>query len=143
MSREPLIVETRSDFVTLRTWRHPRVVVRLADLTKSEIGEWETRLNKLLDECGCSAAAFSMLVCAVLYGIGVGLGVRWLPQHLGTRIGVGVGVLCAGVIAGKVVGIGWARYRYGVAVRQLEQLFVTRHHKGCANATPQEGVHNG
>ena len=70
-----------------------------------------SRLNNLRTECGCRAGSVALLVSVGAYLIHV----NWLDpvtRSHGERIITGICVGLAGMLAGKILGVLWARYQY-------------------------------
>ena len=68
------------------------------------------RLEALRTECGCRAGAWAVLLALLVYAVRA-----WLePAGRGwrSRLLWGAGVALAAAVAGKVLGILWARLRY-------------------------------
>ena len=79
------------------------------------------RLAELRSECGCNggAAGFLLSICAyVVYSV-------WLDpmvHGLGERFLIGIGIGLAGMLIGKALGIGRARYQYRQLLRTHQQM---------------------
>jgi hypothetical protein len=75
------------------------------------------RLEELRTDCGCRAGGKAVLLALVGYALWA-----WLEpasRTWGSRLLQGVVVALAAAVAGKILGILWARYRYWRLARRL------------------------
>lgn len=78
------------------------------------------RVAELRSECGCNAGAAAFLLSV---GAFVAFSV-WLDpvaRSLGERVLIGLGIALVAMLIGKVIGIGWARYRARLLLRNVGQ----------------------
>jgi hypothetical protein len=110
----------------LHPFRMPRVRVRLAQLDDSEARAWESRLETLRQDCGCSAGAAGLCAFTLL---AVALALRnTSPAPGDLRPGgflVQGGALAAGLVLsallGKLAGLALASLRFRRACARLER----------------------
>lgn len=84
-----------------------RVRLNVSPLSDQERCSWQVRLERSHNECGCAAATLSLLgylAVAITYAFMVGFPVPW---WIVAPIALAAG-MCA-VLAGKLVGLSWAR----------------------------------
>jgi hypothetical protein len=79
------------------------------------------RLAKLKSECGCNAGLVALLLTVGAY-LGYSLWLDPVVRSLGERVITGIVVALAGMLIGKMLGIGRARYQYRRLLRALPQL---------------------
>lgn len=94
----------------------------VAPLPLDDSMQWEQRLFRLYDECGCTAGSVAVL-CVL-----AGTALRALTQRLalGWEAVATVVLMCFGAaVAGKVIGIAFSRWRLRAAVRVLAEILAS------------------
>lgn len=122
-ARESIVVTDLSsleELVTGPPWLWPRkILLNLAGLTGAETERWQGRLNAHYLACGCKAGTIMMAFTIELYVLLLSLSVEnmarlsWLHFLGGGLLGL------LGAVVGKILGMGWARYRLKRTVEQL------------------------
>ena len=98
--------------------RHDRILLELRTLTPAENGYWAGRLNASYRACGCPGATAGLV-------LGLGGYLIFLANTKGfaasgwPEVGLGLLALGVGSAMGKLLGIAWARARFGSSLREL------------------------
>jgi hypothetical protein len=97
----------------------PRLMVASSVLTEEATRSWQARIDRLLDECGCGLGAAVALAALGAYLASVFT--NDVPAATGGIILRSLGALFLGATAGKLAGIGWARFTLRQALVSLRQ----------------------
>ena len=97
----------------------PRLSVASNALSEEGTRAWQARIDRLLEECGCGIGAAVALAAMGTYLVWVLT--SGAPASIGATILRSLGVLFLGATAGKLVGIGWARFKLRRALLRLRE----------------------
>jgi hypothetical protein len=115
-----LTIRNSSDLSVLRergrTWR----TIEIPALDDAERHYWERQLIRYRNACGCDSAAGAMLLSIVGYPVAIALFTDDFWQRPLSFCGIGALIVVIGTIAGKVLGVLYARLRFRLVVSALE-----------------------
>lgn len=100
-------------------WPRSKILLQLEGLTASETESWQRTLNSHFSACGCKTGTILMALAIELYVLFLSLSMgdvsrlTWLHFVAGGLIGL------LGALAGKILGLGWARYQFKKTVARL------------------------
>jgi hypothetical protein len=132
MAVQQVLVRSESGLATLTqdapyfTTRRARIQIDSLLLSPEEVALWQRRLERLYNECGCTASALCLLLAAA------GALTFLFMQNGGIRatkwwqIGLALAFVIAAGVVGKMFGLWRARVRLRRASSELQRLMQKR-----------------
>jgi hypothetical protein len=101
----------------MHPFRKPQVLIRMPQMADPEARSWESRLESLRQQCGCSAGALALCGFVFFFLVGSAHNNLLATGHLELREFWVVGVvflsgLILSALGGKFLGLSLARIRY-------------------------------
>jgi hypothetical protein len=139
-SRRPLpkvvvvhFADELNNFIKARHHKGSCVVLQIPGLPAEQASGWESQLNRLLKECGCSLGAKSVLLAVALSVVYQFSRSSWSISHMPIFLLRTAIVALLGGVAGKLIGLMLANRGLVRITKKIEKFEKVSHFKKLGN----------